>query len=126
MTFHPCPKPKPALLAKRERASDLARIDKVVSARVRARAEGRCEVRIAVTDVPWGGSVRCTRRAAPGNHHLIGGSGRKNIGRSRLAAHRLAVCRRCHEEITGHVLQPLGTVAERESAATVIYARRTS
>jgi len=125
MTFNPCPKPSPRLLAKRERASDLARIDKAESAKVRVRSGGRCEM---VELFPnfigrLSAELRCTHRAALGNHHLRSGSGRRNRGTSILAEYRLAVCLLHHEEITGHVLQPLGTVAEREAAATVIYQR---
>ena len=66
--------------------------------------------------------ARCSRRAAE-NHHLIGGSGRRNKNRSILAAHRLDACARCHKEITHKVLLPLGETAIREAAATVTYER---
>jgi hypothetical protein len=109
------------LLEKRDRAADLAKLDRSESAKVRVRAGGRCEARelVHVTGRP----VRCSRLAAPGNHHLISGSGRRNRGESILAAHRIAVCAICHQEITGRVLVPMGTQAKQESAATVIYQR---
>ncbi|MCX6553149.1 MAG: hypothetical protein NTY02_19470 [Acidobacteria bacterium] len=120
------PKPAPRLLQQRARAADLARRDRAESDQVHARSGGRCEV-IVHTPMVLAGlgrvtvPVQCPRRAAPGNHHLLGGFGRRNRGRSILAAHRLAVCARCHQNITGHVLVPCGTPAERESAYRVTY-----
>jgi hypothetical protein len=69
--------------------------------------------------------VRCQRRASE-NHHLIGGIGRRNKGRSILAEHRLDVCQRCHEEITGRVLVPCVEQKDAEWAATVRYERVTA
>ena len=64
---------------------------------------------------------RCKQRAVE-NHHLIGGIGRRNQGRSILAKHRLDVCKVCHAEITNHVLVPVdGT--KKDDAATVRYER---
>ena len=127
-----CPKPKPSLLEKRAKAADLARVDKAESAKVRTRSGGRCEVIEEShgvgreTGAHYWSRMRCSRYAAPGNHHLRGGSGVRNRGASILSEHRIDVCQRCHDEITGNVLQPLGTPAQRESAATVIYSRRTT
>lgn len=115
------PKPRPKLLDKRQAKADVDRIDRQERVRVRARSGGRCEVRC----YDWGAQqfLPCSRRAAE-NHHLISGIGRRNRGRSILAAHRLDVCKQCHEEITGKVLVPCVEQAKAECAATVRYERR--
>jgi len=121
------PKPRPRLLEKRDRASVTAAIDRAERAKCRQRSGGRCEV-ITVSLVPdWAGLApfRCVGRPcfrqASENHHLIGGSGRRGRGKSMLAEHRLDVCRQCHQEITGHVLVPVGE--GRKDAATVRFER---
>jgi hypothetical protein len=114
----PLPKPTPKLLDKRERARALAKRDKEERAKCRARSGGICETRC----VNW--PHQCFARATE-NHHLIGGSGRRNRRRSILADHRLDVCKDCHREITGHVLVPCVEQALAECAATVRYERRT-
>lgn len=113
------PKPRPKYLDTRERASQTARIDREERAKCHDRSGGRCEV---YEKVPgrrlW---LRCMRRASE-NHHLIGGIGRRNRGRSILAKHRLDTCDTCHTDITWHVLIPVdGT--KKEDAATVRYER---
>lgn len=122
-----CPKPRPKLLDKREKQAGLRSKDDIQKARVRKRSGGQCEVQ-EQHFYPMSNPEqrpqyrRCPRRSAPGNHHLIGGSGRRNKNRSILAEHRLAVCDRCHDEITNHVLVPVdGT--KKEDAATVRYER---
>lgn len=131
MTPLPLAKPRPKLLDKREQRAALAATDRIERASCRKRSGGRCEVMEYVGPAGWRATVafvlgvnfrRCPRRASE-NHHLIGGIGRKNKGRSILAAHRLDVCDRCHEEITGHVLRAVGTPVEREAADTVRYER---
>lgn len=82
------------------------------------RSGRRCEV----IEVTSRGAVRCVRRALE-NHHLIGGIGKRNRGRSILAAHRLDTCKTCHDDITGNVLVPAVSQAEAEVAATVKYKR---
>ena len=122
------PKPRVRLLEKRQRAADLDKIDRAESAKVRKRSGGRCEVRTWPAGVPLMGRqmpARCHRTAAPGNHHLRGGSGVRNRGTSILSEHRIDACQKCHDDITGHVLVPLGTVAQRERAETVTYRRVT-
>lgn len=121
------PKPKPRLLDKRQRAADVVKVDRKQRELCHVRSGGRCEVwtdRTAGTSVAplmiW--PYRCERRANE-NHHLIGGIGRRNKGRSILAAHRLDVCDRCHEEITGKVLVPCVPQDKAECAATVRYER---
>jgi hypothetical protein len=111
------PKARPRLLDKRQAKADAARVDREQRAICQARSGGRCEVRGA------GRFSRCIHRATE-NHHLIFGIGRKNVGRSRMAEHRLHVCAYCHEEITAHVLVPCVDEAQRELAATVRYERR--
>jgi len=115
----PQPKPIPKLLDKRKSQADLRKLDREQRAICQARSGGRCEVRVLV---PYRDS-RCIHRATE-NHHLIGGMGRRNVGRSRLAEHRLHVCAYCHAEITAHVLVPCVDEAQREQAATVRYERR--
>ena len=121
------PKPRPRLLEKRDRASVTAAIDRAERAKCRQRSGGRCEV-ITVSLVPdWAGLApfRCVGRPcfrqASENHHLLGDIGRRNRGASILAAHRIDVCKECHAELHGHVLQPVGE--GREDAATVCFER---
>ena len=112
------PKPRPKLLDKRKAQADLAKIDCRERKACRKRSGGRCEV-LEVGPVYW---FRCRLRATE-NHHLISGSGRRNRGKSIRSEYRLDVCRRCHQEITNHVLTPVdGT--KQEHAATVRYERR--
>lgn len=122
-------KPKPRLLEKRAQRAAISAIDKQERATCRQRSGGQCEViywTVAGTVHPSTTPMpqvfrRCPRRSSQ-NHHLIGGTGRRNKGRSILAAHRLDVCDRCHLEITNHVLVPVdGT--QKEDAATVRYER---
>jgi hypothetical protein len=121
-----CPKPRPALLDKRERVTNTAIIDRVERAKCRERSKGRCEVIEEGILANFAGIPpvvllkRCSRRAGE-NHHLKGGIGRRNRGASILAEHRLEVCSICHSDITGHVLQPVGV--GREDAATVRFER---
>lgn len=67
--------------------------------------------------------VRCRHRAVGEPHHLISGIGRRNVGRSILAAHKIAVCKKCHAEIHGHVLKIACGDARRYDARTVYYER---
>ena len=96
----------------------LALLDRAERLECKRRSGGQCEVReLGPTLI----IRRCARRASQ-NHHLIGGTGRRNKGRSILAEHRLETCDRCHAEITNHVLIPVdGT--RKEDAATVRYER---
>ena len=107
------PKPRPRALEKGDRRRVRETTDQRESAKVKARAQGRCEVIIV-------GEGRCTRRDVH-THHLIGGWGRRNRGPSILAAHKLRTCARCHSEITTHVLVSNGS----DTAARVRYTRRT-
>lgn len=119
------PKPRPQLLEKRQAKADLDKRDRIERGKCRVRSGGRCEVLLAWNyENSYGDKpiTRCPRRASQ-NHHLIGGSGRRNKGRSILAAHRIDTCDRCHSDITGNVLVPVdGT--KREWATQVRYERR--
>jgi 5-methylcytosine-specific restriction endonuclease McrA len=86
MTFHPCPKPKPTLLAKRQRAADKKREWRNVQALVRARDRGRCVV--------------CGR---PGRevHHVLY---RSHGGRSEPGNLAL-LCLRCHQDVHAHLVR---------------------
>lgn len=118
--MHPVPKPRPQLLATRERKSQIAAQDRAENAKVKARSKGQCEVRTRVgvrtVMVP-----RCYRRAAH-IHHLKSGIGRRNVGDSVLSKCKLHVCELHHSEIHGHVLKPTDE-ATRYDAATVVYER---
>lgn len=118
------PKQRPRLLDKLERKADLDAKDRIERKKCRARSGGQCEV-IAVMfrslEERDDYLHRCPRRASQ-NHHLIGGSGKRNKGKSILAEHRIDTCDKCHDEITGNVLVPVNRY-EREDAATVKYER---
>lgn len=120
--FSPAPKGDPVRLVKQDKKATVATTDKQEREKCHVRSGGRCEVK---ETRPWGQYrffLRCERRATE-NHHLIGGTGRRNKGRSILAAHRLDTCDRCHGDITGKVLVPVdGT--KQEDAATVVYERK--
>lgn len=109
-------KPRPKLLERRERQAATATRDREENAKVRFRSGGQCEV-VEMTRGLW----RCSLRASH-VHHLISGIGRRNVGKSILAAHKLHVCDRCHAEIHGHVLKPVNEY-ERYEANTVRYER---
>jgi hypothetical protein len=118
-------KPRPKLLDKRDAKAKTAKLDREENAKVKQRSGGQCEVRTVADYSPrstWHSNFkRCPFRASH-THHLISGIGRRNVGKSILAAHKLHVCERCHEEIHGHVLKPVNDY-EREDAATVRYER---
>ena len=100
----PCPKPRPALLDRKDKAKDIADLDAAESRKVKARSGGRCEVTIA----GW----RCTRRASEVHHHL-GGWKLRGRGASALAKNKTHACASCHHLITGNVLVHLGSNSYR-------------
>ena len=111
-------KPRPKLLDKRDARADVSKEDRAENAKVKQRSGGRCEV----SELVRSRSVfRCHLRGSQ-IHHLISGIGRRNVGRSIKAEHKLHTCDRCHEEIHGHVLKPVNET-ERYDAATVRYVR---
>jgi hypothetical protein len=119
------PKPRPHALVKAKRKVELAKQDREENAKVWTRSGGICEA-IEAHPNPWSDRSwtlkRCSKPATRPSHHLIYGSGRRNVGESVLAAHRLAVCRTCHKEITQHILVPAAS-CDRERAASVRYER---
>ena len=112
-------KPRPRLLEKRPAKAETAKVDRDENFKVRMRSQGWCEVR--VLERGFAGLLLCRRRGSH-VHHLISGIGRRNVGKSIEAAHKLHVCDRCHEEIHGHVLKPVNEY-ERHDASTVRYER---
>jgi hypothetical protein len=127
-------KPAPQRLVKGAAKATVSTTDKKERAKCRERSGGQCEVwetfmpifafdKTTMKEVPPSLMVKRCKRRASENHHLIGGIGRRNKGRSILAAHRLDTCGRCHKDITGNVLVSLdGT--KKEDAATVRFERR--
>lgn len=116
-------KPRPKLLGKRDAKAKAEAEDRRQRAICKARSGGQCEVK-EVRFRPESSAIytkRCARRSSQ-NHHLLGGIGRRNKGRSLLAAHRIDVCDRCHAEITNHVLKPVNQTLG-EDAETVRYER---
>ncbi len=65
---------------------------------------------------------RCKGKAIH-NHHLKGGNGRRNVGDSILAAHRLDTCQKCHQDIEAEILVPANRDHQYD-AALVTYERR--
>lgn len=128
-------KPRPRMLDKTDKRNKVAATDRRENEKVQKRSGGRCEVMTVVDPVfafdartmravePQQVVVRCRHRAVGAPHHLIYGIGRRNVGRSILAAHKIAVCRKCHAEITGHVLKIACDDARRYDARTVYYER---
>ena len=109
------PKPRPKLLQKQDARKVLALLDRAERLTCRRRSGGQCEVRERSRSLVV---KRCARRASQ-NHHLLSGSGRRNVGKSILSAHRLHVCDLCHRDITNHVLVPRnGLLAEDASSVS--------
>jgi hypothetical protein len=115
-------KPRPRLLEKKDRRAAIAATDKAENTKVKARSGGQCEVIEAGTNAIFQKVTRRCPLRASHVHHLISGIGRRNVGKSIEAAHKIHVCEKCHELIHGHVLKPINAT-EREAAATVRYER---
>ena len=98
-------KPRPAKLERADRRSTLRERDKQESAKAKARANGRCEV--VVLDETPRVPKRCPRRDLH-THHMLGGIGRRLTERGIAAERKQRVCDRCHDDITGNVLQRVG------------------
>ena len=116
-----CPKPRPRLLEKREKKAAREAQDRAERKLCHLRSGGRCEV-VFVTHKPEQSAIitkRCNR-AARHNHHLLGGVGRRNVGDSLKASHRLDVCPDHHREIEDGILEPY-VLDEAQEAATVKY-----
>lgn len=117
------PKPRPRLLEKRERKARINAEDRAERKKCHIRSGGRCEV-VIVTHQPEASAIfekRCNRRAQH-NHHLLGGIGRRNVGASILAEHRIDTCTECHQEIEAALLEPY-SFDTAFHAATVKYIR---
>ena len=114
-------KGRPHLLEKRKRKSDRQRDDRAERKLCHIRIGGRCEV-VIVTNRPESSTftVQRCKRPARHNHHLIGGVGRRNVGDSMKAAHRLDVCPDHHREIEDAIIEPYRE-DEKLDAATVRY-----
>ena len=120
------PKGRVKALDKADKTKAIEAQDKAENAKAKKRAGGRCEVvemRPIIGASPSFKSVNVAMRcpsAAAETHHLIGGIGRRNKGKSILAEYKLRVCKECHAAITANILRP--TTAEHD-ASTVRYWR---
>lgn len=127
--MNPVAKPRPKMLDKRAAKADVTRIDREENAKVKYRSTGQCELYEQIDLLGFSSkqgafvitSKRCRRRASH-IHHLISGIGRRNIGASIEAAHKLHLCDKCHSEIHGHVLKPVNAT-ERYDADTIRFER---
>jgi hypothetical protein len=114
-------KPTPRRLEKLERRAERDAKDRRERQKCHVRSGGRCEV-ILVTHRPETSEIiqkRCKGRATQ-NHHLLGGIGRRNIGPSIKAEHRLDTCDDCHAWIEHCIYEPYRE-DEKLLAATVRY-----
>lgn len=102
------PKPKPRALVKAQRKSELDAIDRRERKLCKLRSGGRCEV-VIVTPKPETSTLRVDRckAKAVNNHHLLGGHGRRNVGDSILAAHRIDTCQHHHSLLHAKALLPI-------------------
>lgn len=120
------PKPRAKILEKREAKSALEAKDRAERKKCHLRSGGRCEIQTAhfkpeISELHY---RRCQRRAIH-NHHLVSGTGKRNVGRSILAEHRLDVCQLCHQDLHAELLTPLFSDTDfKESATQVKYERR--
>lgn len=129
MSASACPdlkfsKGKPHILTKREQKAALTAEDTKQRERCHARSGWRCEV-LEVLPRPEASVIvtkRCKGKVVH-NHHLIGGIGKRNVGPSILAEHRLDTCQKCHQDIEAEILRP-ADLDKAEAAATVTYERR--
>jgi hypothetical protein len=129
MSASSCPefrfaKGRPHILTKREQKAALKAEDDAERQRCHVRSGMRCEVQ-EVIPKPEDSLIvtkRCKGKVVH-NHHLIGGVGKRNVGPSLFAEHRLDTCQKCHQDIEAEILVP----ADRDratDAATVTYERR--
>ncbi len=113
------PKSRVKALDKADKQKAIEAKDRAENAKAKKRAKGRCEV----VEVPgrWDRvlTVQCDNKDTE-THHLLGGIGRRNKGKSILAEYKLRVCTACHQAITANILRP--TTAEHD-ASTVRFWR---
>jgi hypothetical protein len=117
-------KGRPRILEKRETKSALTAKDNAERKKCHLRSGMRCEVK-EVTPKPEQSLIvtkRCKGKAVH-NHHLKGGVGRRNVGDSILAAHRIDTCQKCHQDIEAEILVPANR-DHAEDALKVTYKRR--
>jgi len=117
-------KGKPFVVEKREKKSAVDAKDRAEREKCHIRSAGRCEVQEVIPKPEQSLIVtkRCKRKVVH-NHHLISGSGKRNVGPSILAEHRLDTCQRCHQDIEAGLLVPADR-DKAQDAATVTYERR--
>jgi hypothetical protein len=113
------PKGRVKALEKQDKQAALLALDKKENAKAKKRAGGRCEVLEVAHRRDTVMTVACLNKGTD-PHHLIGGIGRRNKGKSILAEYKLWVCRECHNQITANILKP--TTAEHD-ASTVRFWR---
>jgi hypothetical protein len=111
------PKTRVRALERADKAKAIEAQDRKENAKARKRAKGRCEV-IESTGARYY-VMACSRKDTQ-THHLISGIGRRNKGKSILAAHKLRVCDQCHHDLHAKILQPTTSTDE---AASVRYRR---
>ena len=117
----PLAKGRPQALRKRERKAAVTAQDRAENRTVKARSGGRCECYWSCAGFTTRNlACRCAHRAVGEPHHLISGSGRRNIGKSIVADWKLAVCRECHRDIHEHILVP---VDPKSDASSIVYRR---
>ncbi len=109
------PKDRVKALDKQDKQKATGAKDKSENAKAKKRAGGRCEVWERILEV----NARCPRKDNE-THHLLGGIGRRNKGKSILMEYKLRVCSQCHAAITANILRP--TTAEHD-ASTVRFWR---
>jgi hypothetical protein len=110
------PKSRVKALDKADKAKAIEAQDKKENAKAKKRAAGMCEVIEVHGNASYG---RCGHKDTE-THHLIGGIGRRNKGKSIMAEYKLRVCKGCHAAITANILRP--TTAEHD-ASTVRFWR---
>jgi hypothetical protein len=109
------PKGQVRAIVKQDKAAKVATTDKKENAKAKRRAGGRCEV----LEPGSFGDHRCQKKDKH-THHLISGNGRRNKGKSILAAHKLRVCESCHRDIHAKILRP---TSDTDEAAKIRYFR---
>jgi len=110
------PKGRIKALDKADKVKAIEAQDKKENAKAKKRAAGMCEVVEVHGSSSYG---RCGHKDTE-THHLLGGIGRRNKGKSILAEYKLRVCSQCHQAITANILRP--TTATHD-AATVRFWR---
>lgn len=108
------PKPESKRREKRRKRMDKAQFQREQRAKVLARSQGRCEI--------WELGTRCGFRAED-VHHLLGGHGRRNVGKSAYASYQIAICREHHRDIHNG-LGYVRSLDEDNPARRLIFVRR--